>query len=110
MERAVCYCYGGSHLGSTMAKAEDLNSLRQPSSGYNMRIKLYSHKGNHGFNPFIVLLCCYIDTTSMYICVVHIAGVNNKIADSSSPFQQDKFRWLVPLANPAPDNIPVWLM
>ena len=42
------------------------------------------------------------------VCIVHITGVNNEIADCLSCSQQDKFRRLVPLANPAPDNIPVW--
>ena len=44
------------------------------------------------------------------VYIVHIAGVNNEIADCLSHFQQDKFRRLVPLANPVPDNIPVWPM
>ena len=42
------------------------------------------------------------------VYIVYIAGVNNEIADCLSHFQQDKFRRLVPLANPVPDNIPVW--
>ena len=42
------------------------------------------------------------------ICIVHIAGVNNVIADCLSRFQQDRFRQLAPLANPIPDTIPVW--
>ena len=42
------------------------------------------------------------------ICIVHITGVNNVIADYLSRFQQDKFRELVPLANPTPDTIPTW--
>ena len=42
------------------------------------------------------------------ICIVHIAGVNNVIADCLSRFQQEKFWQLAPLANPIPDTIPVW--
>ena len=42
------------------------------------------------------------------ICIVHIAGVNNVIADCLSHFQQDRFWQLAPLENPIPDTIPVW--
>ena len=43
------------------------------------------------------------------VCVTHIAGTENVIADCLSRFQQDKFKKLAPLANPAPDSIPAWL-
>ena len=42
------------------------------------------------------------------VCVVHIDGANNVIADCLSRFQQDRFKQLAPLANPTPDNIPAW--
>ena len=42
------------------------------------------------------------------VCVVHIDGANNAIADSLSRFQQDRFKQLAPPANPTPDNIPAW--
>lgn len=42
------------------------------------------------------------------VCIVHIEGANNVIADCLSRFQQVKFKQLAPLANPAPDNIPAW--
>ena len=39
------------------------------------------------------------------VCIVHIDGANNVIANCLS---QDRFKWLAPLANSAPDNIPAW--
>ena len=42
------------------------------------------------------------------VCVIHIDGANNVIADCLSRFQQDRFKQLAPLANPTPDNIPAW--
>jgi len=42
------------------------------------------------------------------ICVQHIPGVDNVIADALSRFQQDRFRRLAPKANLHPDNIPAW--
>ena len=41
------------------------------------------------------------------VCIVHIDGANNVIADCLS---QDRFKRLAPLANSAPDNIPAWLI
>ena len=58
----------------------------------------------------IYCITVLLDTTSMHVLCVHIAGVNNEIVDCLSHFQQDKFRRLVPLAHPVPDNIPVWSM
>ena len=37
--------------------------------------------------------------------ITHIAATENVIADCLSRFQQDKFKKLAPLANPAPDSI-----
>ena len=42
------------------------------------------------------------------VCITHITGTENVIADCLSRFQQDKFKKLAPLANPAPDSIPAW--
>ena len=42
------------------------------------------------------------------VCIVHIDGTNNVIADCLSCFKQDRFKQLAPLANPAADNIPAW--
>ena len=42
------------------------------------------------------------------VCIVHVPGVCNDIADSLSRFQMDRFRKLAPQANLQADNIPVW--
>ena len=42
------------------------------------------------------------------ICVQHIPGQINEIADSISRFQEVHFRELAPNANPSPDNIFAW--
>ena len=44
------------------------------------------------------------------VCIVHIDGANNVIADCLSHFKLDRFKQLAPLANPAADNIPAWLI
>ena len=58
--------------------------------------------------PLVRLLYYCAARYNINICIVHIAGVNNVIADCLSRFQQDRFRQLAPLANPIPDTIPVW--
>ena len=42
------------------------------------------------------------------VCVTHIAGSCNDIADSLSRFQMDKFRMLAPRSEVLPDCIPAW--
>ena len=46
---------------------------------------------------------------NLNVCVAHIPGVCNDIADALSRFQMNKFWTLTPYANPSPDNIPAWL-
>ena len=40
----------------------------------------------------------YYSRYNINVCIVHIPGASNKIADCLSCFQQDRFRQLVPLA------------
>ena len=40
------------------------------------------------------------------VCVVHVPGVCNDIADALSHFQMEKFQKLAPTANQMPDNTP----
>jgi len=42
------------------------------------------------------------------ICIQHIPGIINKIADAISHFQDSCFKRLAPTANPMPDIIPAW--
>ena len=42
------------------------------------------------------------------VCVQHIPGVRNDIADALSCFQHHRFRRMAPKANPHPDVIPAW--
>ena len=42
------------------------------------------------------------------ICIRHIPGTSNNIADAISRFQDVRFKELVLKANAMPDNIPVW--
>ena len=42
------------------------------------------------------------------ICIQHIPGTSNNIADAISSFQDVRFKELAPKANAMPDNIPVW--
>ena len=42
------------------------------------------------------------------VCVIHIPGVCNDIADCLSRLQMEKFRKLSPTAMPKPDHIPAW--
>ena len=42
------------------------------------------------------------------VCVIHVPGVCNNIADSLSRFQMENFRKLAPEANLLPDRIPAW--
>ena len=61
----------------------------------------------------MTLVCLLYFAAAKYninVCIVHIDGTNNVIADCLSYFKQDRFKQLAPLANPAPDNIPAWLI
>ena len=42
------------------------------------------------------------------VCVIHVPGVCNDIANSLSRFQMERFRKLVPKANILPNHIPAW--
>ena len=42
------------------------------------------------------------------VCVIHVPGVCNNIADSPPRFQMENFRKLAPEANLLPDRIPAW--
>ena len=42
------------------------------------------------------------------VCIVHIDGASNVIADCLSHFKWDRLKQLALLANPAADNIPAW--
>ena len=42
------------------------------------------------------------------VCVQHIPGMTNNIADALSRFQHHRFRRMAPNANPQPDIIPAW--
>ena len=44
------------------------------------------------------------------VCIVHVPGIYNDIADSLSRFQMERFRTLAPEADLIPDNIPAWPM
>ena len=46
--------------------------------------------------------CCY----NINVCVTHVAGIYNDIADSLSRFQMGKFRKLAPRFEVLPDCIP----
>ena len=45
---------------------------------------------------------------NLNVCIVHVPGVCNDIADSLSHFQMVRFRKLASQANSTPDNIPAW--
>jgi len=42
------------------------------------------------------------------ICVIHIPGTDNDLADAISHFQMAKFRQVAPAVQPTPDLIPAW--
>jgi len=42
------------------------------------------------------------------VCVLHVPGICDDIADALSHFQMEKFRKLAPKANQMPDNTPAW--
>ena len=61
----------------------------------------------------MALVCLLYYCAARYninICIVHIACVNNMIADCLFHFQQSKFRQLAPLSNLTPSTIPAWLI
>ena len=54
------------------------------------------------------LLYFYAAHHNINVCIVHVPGVCNNIADSLSRFQMDRFRKLAPHANPTADDILAW--
>ena len=56
--------------------------------------------------PLVLALMCF----NIQVRALHIEGKLNDIADSLSRFQMDRFRLLVPKADPAPSDIPVGFM
>ena len=61
-------------------------------------------------SPEIMVLVCMLKfcaaRNNFNVCVQHIPGVTNNIADALSHFQPHHFRKLAPNANPLPDIIP----
>ena len=53
--------------------------------------------------PLVLLTMC----NNVQFKAVHISGVNNELADSSSRFQTVRFRKLTPAASSTPADIPV---
>ena len=107
-ERTICHCDCCSYLGTLLAtaktKQKDFHcdnqavvdiwkkgSTRAPQTMALVRL-LYFCAAYHNLN----------------VCIVHIPGICNDIADSLSHFQMDRFRKLAPQANTTPDNIPTW--
>ena len=107
MERIICYCYGSSYLGVLWQRQKILIHCD------NLAVVAVWESGSTHAKETMALVRLLYYCAARYninICVVHIAGVNNVIADCLSRFQQDRFRQLVPLANPIPATIPAWLI
>ena len=63
-------------------------------------------------DPYIMALVCLLyfraAQYNINVCVIHIPGAHNYIADALSHFQMIKFYQLVPMARQTPDPIPAW--
>ena len=55
-------------------------------------------------HPLVLALMCF----NIQVRALHTEGKLNDITDSLSRFQMDRFRLLVPKADPAPSDIPVF--
>jgi len=103
MEGAICYCYGCSYLGlwqkqkycSTVITKQWLVHIWESGSTCAKETMALVH-----------LLYFSAARYNINVCIAHIAGADNEIADSLSHFQQHRFKQLAPQANPVPDNIP----
>ena len=68
-------------------------------------------KGTTQDHYIINLVCLLYFRAAQYninVCIIHIPGTHNNIADALSRFQMIKFYQFVPLAKQTPDPIPDW--
>jgi len=56
----------------------------------------------------VLLLYFCASRYNINVCIIHIPGICNDIADTLSRFQMDKFRKLAPGSKSLPDHIPPW--
>ena len=105
MERTIRNCHGRSYLGITLAKAKILFHCD------NQAVISIWESGTTCAKEIMALVHLLYYSTAKYnidVCITHIAGTENVIADCLSCFQQDKFKKLAPLANPAHNSTPAW--
>jgi len=102
VERIVCNYASSPHMGLLLVQAKILVHCDNQTvvDIWNRVCTLY-----HGFGSFFVLLCFKY---KINVCVIHIPGVCNEIADSLSRFQMKRFRKLASGTNILPDSIPEW--
>ena len=89
MEITVCHCGGCTHLGHFLAMPKDIIQLWLLISG---------RKAPEIMSLVRLLYFCAAHY-NINICVQHIPGTSNEIADAISHFQDVRFNELVPKAN-----------
>jgi len=105
MEGAICYRYGCSYMGALWQRQKMLFHCD------NQAVVSIWESGSTRAKETIALVHLLYFSAAKYniiVCIAHIAGAENEIADSLSHFQQYRFKQLAPQANPVPDSIPAW--
>ena len=96
MEGAVRYCHGCSYLGIILAKEKIIFYCD------NQAVVDIWKSGSTCASEAMALVCLLYFAAAKHninVCIVHIDGANNVIADCLSRFKQDRFKQLAQLAD-----------
>lgn len=103
MERIICNHHGCPYLGINLAEEKSCSNAiikqwKVWASGTTCRKEIMA---------LVHFLYYFAAKYNIKVCIVHIAVAENDIADYLSRFHRERFKKLAPLANSAPDSIPV---
>ena len=103
MEGIICHSTGSPHMGLFLVPTKI-------SSIVISVVDIWSRGSTCA--PHTMALVCLLyfcaSNNNINVCVIHVPGACNDIADSLSHFQMEKFRKLFPKANILPNHIPAW--
>ena len=108
LERIVCHNNGSAHLENPLDQTKNCVSLRQQSSA--AVVDIWEKSSTHD-PPMMALVCLLHFRAAQHninVCIMHISGIDNNVADAISHFQMARFHQLVPMANLALDPLPDW--
>jgi len=104
LEGAICYITSYPHMGSSWSRKKILFHCDNQAV-----VEIWdkgSSRAPHTMGLVRLLFCA--SRHNINVCVIHIPGICNDMADCLSHFQMEKFRRLAPGSKVLTDCIPAW--